>query len=49
MHWRPCRPSAGNREWRASSGRTRAVVWAGIALLVGGTMVIGYGNYLAAA
>ncbi|MDB5719413.1 MAG: L-rhamnose/proton symporter RhaT [Alphaproteobacteria bacterium] len=36
------------REWRASSGRTKAMVWAGIALLVGATMVIGYGNYLAA-
>lgn len=35
-------------EWRRSSGRTRAIVWAGIATLVGATVIIGGGNYLAA-
>ncbi len=36
------------REWKTASGRTRATVWAGIAILVGATIVIGYGNKLAA-
>lgn len=35
------------REWRAAPGRIRAMVWTGVALLVGATMVIGYGNMLA--
>jgi L-rhamnose-H+ transport protein len=35
------------KEWKGASGRTRAFVWLGIALLVGSTIVIGVGNYLA--
>lgn len=35
-------------EWKSSSGRTQRLVWAGIATLVVSTIVIGYGNYLAA-
>jgi L-rhamnose-H+ transport protein len=34
------------KEWKASSRRTQAKVWAGIGLLVGATIIIGYGNYL---
>ncbi|MFZ1099949.1 MAG: L-rhamnose/proton symporter RhaT [Steroidobacteraceae bacterium] len=34
-------------EWATSSRRTRALVWIGITTLVGATMVIGVGNYLA--
>jgi L-rhamnose-H+ transport protein len=34
-------------EWLASSRRTRAMVWIGIATLVSATVVIGAGNYLA--
>lgn len=37
------------REWATSSGRTRGLVWVGIATLVGATIVIGGGNFLAAA
>ena len=33
-------------EWRASSSKTKRLVWLGIALLVGSTGIIGYGNYL---
>ena len=36
------------REWAAASGRTRSMVWAGIAVLVASTVVIGVGNMLAA-
>ena len=36
------------REWAGTSGRTRALAWGGIATLVGSTVVIGIGNYLAA-
>lgn len=36
------------KEWAGSSGGVRARVWLGIAVLVGSTMIIGYGNYLAA-
>lgn len=36
------------REWRGTSHRTHLLVWAGIAVLVLSTVVIGYGNYLAA-
>jgi len=36
------------KEWRGASGRTRTLVWTGIALLVGSTIVIGAGNMLAA-
>lgn len=32
------------KEWSGASRRTRALVWAGIALLVGSTVVIGLGN-----
>ncbi|MEH3122154.1 MAG: L-rhamnose/proton symporter RhaT [Sphingomonas phyllosphaerae] len=35
------------REWRGTPRAVRATVWAGIALLVGATIVIGYGNSLA--
>jgi L-rhamnose-H+ transport protein len=34
-------------EWMSSSHRTRVMVWIGIATLVGSTIVIGAGNYLA--
>jgi L-rhamnose-H+ transport protein len=34
-------------EWRGASPRTRLLVWSGIALLVGATLVIGWGNALA--
>ena len=34
------------KEWLGASGRTRSWVWAGIALLVGSTIIIGVGNYL---
>jgi L-rhamnose-H+ transport protein len=36
------------REWRGTSRRTKSMVWAGILTLIGSTIVIGYGNYLAA-
>lgn len=36
------------KEWSGSSARVRALVWLGIATLVLSTVVIGYGNYLAA-
>jgi L-rhamnose-H+ transport protein len=36
------------REWRGSSRRTHHVVFAGIAVLVLSTLVVGLGNYLAA-
>ncbi len=35
------------REWRASSGRIRRMVWGGIATLVLATIIIGYGNRVA--
>ncbi len=34
------------QEWVGASRRTRALVWGGIAVLVGSTVVIGVGNYL---
>ncbi|WP_022677025.1 L-rhamnose/proton symporter RhaT [Novosphingobium sp. B-7] len=37
------------KEWQGTSARTRTVVWSGIALLVGATVVIGAGNMLQAA
>jgi L-rhamnose-H+ transport protein len=37
------------KEWTAASARTRMLVWTGIALLVGSTVVIGTGNSLAQA
>ena len=36
------------REWRGSSRRTHSTVFAGIAVLVVATVVVGLGNYLAA-
>ena len=36
------------REWKDAAPRIRAMVWGGIALLVVATIVIGYGNMLAA-
>jgi L-rhamnose-H+ transport protein len=35
------------KEWRGTSGMTRATVWAGISLLVVSTIIIGLGNKLA--
>ncbi len=37
------------KEWKGSSRKTRTLVWTGIALLVGSTVVIGAGNMLDAA
>jgi L-rhamnose-H+ transport protein len=37
------------REWKDAAPRVRAMVWSGVALLVLATLVIGYGNSLAAA
>lgn len=34
------------REWKGTSRRTRLLVGAGLALLVGSTIVVGYGSYL---
>lgn len=34
------------REWKGASLRTRALVTLGLAVLVGSTIVVGYGNYL---
>jgi L-rhamnose-H+ transport protein len=36
------------REWRGTSRRTRGLVAAGLALLIGSTLIVGYGNYLKA-
>ena len=36
------------REWRGAAPRVRAMVWAGVALLVFAPIVIGYGNMLEA-
>jgi len=35
------------KEWAQASRRTRAMVWTGIAVLIGSTVVIGLGNYFA--
>ncbi len=35
------------REWKGTSGTTRAFVWAGLLTLIGSTALIGYGNSLA--
>ena len=35
-------------EWKLVNGRTKAVLWAGILTLIGSTVLIGYGNRLAA-
>jgi L-rhamnose-H+ transport protein len=34
-------------EWRGTSRLTKSLVWLGILILIGSTVVIGYGNYLA--
>jgi L-rhamnose-H+ transport protein len=34
------------KEWKGSSRRTIALVTLGLAVLVGSTIVVGYGNYL---
>jgi L-rhamnose-H+ transport protein len=34
------------REWAGSSTRTRGLIWLGIGMLVGSTILIGVGNYL---
>ena len=36
------------KEWRDAAPRVRAMVWGGVALLVLATVIIGYGNHLAA-
>jgi hypothetical protein len=36
------------REWKGTSRRTHALITFGLAVLVGSTVVIGYGNYLKA-
>jgi L-rhamnose-H+ transport protein len=36
------------KEWKGTSGRTKGLVTAGLALLISSTVVVGYGNYLAA-
>lgn len=35
------------KEWSGTSGKTRALVWVGIAVLVASTLVIGAGNFFA--
>jgi L-rhamnose-H+ transport protein len=34
------------REWRGTSRTTKLLVTLGLALLIGSTVVVGYGNYL---
>jgi L-rhamnose-H+ transport protein len=36
------------KEWRGTSRRTRLLVTLGLALLIGSTLIVGYGNYLKA-
>ncbi|SEF72102.1 L-rhamnose-H+ transport protein [Bryocella elongata] len=36
------------KEWKGTSFRTRALVFSGLLLLIGSTIVVGYGSYLAA-
>ena len=38
----------GLKEWRGTSARTKALLALSLALLVGSTIVVGYGNYLGA-
>jgi L-rhamnose-H+ transport protein len=35
-------------EWKGSSRRTHHIVFAGIIILIASTLVVGYGNYIAA-
>jgi L-rhamnose-H+ transport protein len=35
------------KEWKGTSGRTKLLVASGLTLLIGSTVVVGYGNYLA--
>ena len=35
------------KEWKGTSGRTKTLVAAGLTLLIGSTVIVGYGNYLA--
>jgi L-rhamnose-H+ transport protein len=35
------------KEWRGTSRRTKTLVASGLILLIGSTVVIGYGNFLA--
>ena len=37
------------KEWRGTSRRTHALIASGIAVLILSTLVVGYGNFLAAA
>jgi L-rhamnose-H+ transport protein len=34
------------KEWHGTSTRTKLLVTAGLALLIGSTMIVGYGNYV---
>jgi L-rhamnose-H+ transport protein len=36
------------REWRGTTSRTHLLIGAGLAVLVGSTAVVGYGNFLKA-
>ena len=38
----------GLHEWRGTSRRTRTLLAVSLALLVASTVIVGYGNYLAA-
>jgi L-rhamnose-H+ transport protein len=37
------------REWRGTSSRTHLLIGAGLAVLIGSTVVVGYGNFLKSA
>jgi L-rhamnose-H+ transport protein len=37
------------KEWVGTSRRTRTLVALGLAMLIGSTLIVGYGNYLKAA
>ncbi len=39
----------GLREWKGTSGRTRVLLTLGLFILIGSTMIVGYGNFLNAA
>lgn len=36
------------KEWRGTSRKTKATVWAGVLTLIGATVIVGLGNYLGA-